>query len=149
MAKPLAVRRRHKPREPVPHVFVLDAIAPLSPYTRPMLGCLAVYVDDQIVLVLRHKPTNTSDSGVWLATTREHHDSLRRQFPNMRSIQALGKTMDKLAGPSTPMHWISKRQHGRPASSWSLAMRESARCRIHGGPWDRSPQRKIESQILT
>jgi hypothetical protein len=28
---------------------------------------------------------------VWLATTNDHHDSLRREFPNMRSIQVLGK----------------------------------------------------------
>jgi hypothetical protein len=28
---------------------------------------------------------------VWLATTAEHHESLRREFPNMRSIQVLGK----------------------------------------------------------
>jgi hypothetical protein len=28
---------------------------------------------------------------VWLATTKEHHHSLRREFPNMRSIQVLGK----------------------------------------------------------
>jgi len=28
---------------------------------------------------------------VWLATTEEHHDSLRREFPHMRSIQVLGK----------------------------------------------------------
>ncbi len=78
-------------RKPVPHAFVLDAIAPLSPYTRPMFGCLAVYVKDKIVLILRDKATNTSDNGVWLATTREHHDSLRREFPNMRSIRVLGK----------------------------------------------------------
>jgi hypothetical protein len=80
-----------KQRKPIPHAFVLDAIASLSPYTRPMFGCLAVYLQDKIVLVLRDKPTNPSDNGVWLATTREHHDSLRREFPNMRSIQVLGK----------------------------------------------------------
>ena len=56
-----------------------------------MFGCLAVYVKDKIVLILRDRPKNTSDNGVWLATTREHHDSLRREFPNMRSIQVLGK----------------------------------------------------------
>ena len=28
---------------------------------------------------------------MWLATTEEHHESLRREFPNMRSIQVLGK----------------------------------------------------------
>jgi len=80
-----------KQRKPIPHAFVLDAISTLSPYTRPMFGCLAVYVKDKIVLILRDKPKNTADNGVWLATTDEHHQSLRREFPNMRSIQVLGK----------------------------------------------------------
>src|SRR5215470_11358012 len=80
-----------KPRKPVPHEFVLEAIASLTPYTRPMFGCLAVYVQDKIVLILRDKPTHTADNGVWVATTEEHHQSLRREFPNMRSIQVLGK----------------------------------------------------------
>jgi len=80
-----------KQPKPVPHRFVLDTIAPLLPYTRPMFGCLATYVKDKIVLILRDKPENTADNGVWLATTEEHHESLRREFPNMRSIQVLGK----------------------------------------------------------
>jgi hypothetical protein len=80
-----------KRRRIVPHEFVLDAIASLSPETRPMFGCLAVYVEDKIVLVLRDKRDQTADNGVWLATTEEHHESLRRDFPNMRSIQVLGK----------------------------------------------------------
>jgi len=80
-----------KQRKPIPHAFVLDAISTLSPYTRPMFGCLAIYVKDKIVLILRDKPKNTADNGVWLATTQEHHQSLRREFPNMRSIQVFGK----------------------------------------------------------
>ena len=80
-----------KQRKHVPHEFVLDAIAPLSPYTRPMFGCLAVYVADRIVLILRDKREKTADNGVWLATTEEHHESLRREFPNMRSIEVLGR----------------------------------------------------------
>jgi hypothetical protein len=31
-----------KPRKRLPHEFVLDAIAPLSPRTRNMFGCLAI-----------------------------------------------------------------------------------------------------------
>ncbi len=80
-----------KQRKPVPHEFVLDAIAPLSPTTRPMFGCLAIYVKEKIVLILRDKPKQTADNGVWLATTEEHHPSLRQEFPNMRSIKVLGK----------------------------------------------------------
>ena len=56
-----------------------------------MFGCLALYVDDKIVLILRDKRETTADNGVWLATTAEHHESLRREFPHMRSIQVLGK----------------------------------------------------------
>jgi hypothetical protein len=80
-----------KPRKAVPFSFVLDAVAPLSPWTRPMFGCLAIYVQDKIVLILRDKPSTPLDNGVWLATTEEHHQSLRLEFPNMRSIQVLSK----------------------------------------------------------
>lgn len=82
-----------KPRKPVPHAFVLDAIASMSPFTRPMFGCLAVYVNDKIVLILRDKPASTRDNGVWLATIEEHHASLRREFPHMRSVEVLGKPL--------------------------------------------------------
>jgi hypothetical protein len=82
-----------KKRKAVPYPFVLDALEGLSPETRPMFGCVAVYAGDQIVLILREKPGSTQDNGVWLATTKEHHESLRGEFPNMRSIRVLGKTV--------------------------------------------------------
>ena len=80
-----------KARKAIPHEFVLDALAALSPRTHPMFGCLAVYVGEKIVLILRDKPQAPADNGVWLATTQEHHASLRRDFPKMRSIGVLGK----------------------------------------------------------
>jgi hypothetical protein len=80
-----------KQRKAVQHEFVLDAIAPVAPATRSMFGCLAVYVEEKIVFILRDKRDGTADDGVWLATTEEHHQSLRREFPNMRSIQVFGK----------------------------------------------------------
>jgi hypothetical protein len=80
-----------KTRKPVPYAFVLDAISQLPIETRSMFGCLAVYVGDKIVLMLREKQKQIEDNGLWLATTKEHHQTLRREFPNMRSIQLLGK----------------------------------------------------------
>lgn len=79
------------PRKAVPHEFVLDALAELTPRTNPMFGCLAVYVDDKIVLILRDKREPAADNGVWLCTTEEHHASLRAEFPSLRSIGVLGK----------------------------------------------------------
>ena len=59
-----------KQRKPVPHEFVLDAMVPLSPETRSMFGCLAIYVQDKIVLILRDKRDGTADNGVWLPLPR-------------------------------------------------------------------------------
>lgn len=75
----------------VPHEFVLEELAPVSPVTRPMFGCLAVYVEDKIVLALRDKRKSPADNGIWLATAVEHHESLRREFPRLRSIRVLQK----------------------------------------------------------
>jgi hypothetical protein len=69
---------------------VLDALAELEPRTNPMFGCLAVYVGEKIVLVLRDKAPADADNGVWLATTPEHHASLKHDFPSMRSIKVFG-----------------------------------------------------------
>jgi len=83
----IAVKRR----KPAPHEFVLEALDALRPRTNPMFGCLAVYVKEKIVLILRDTPRAPRDNGVWLATTEEHHASLREEFPNMRSIGVFGK----------------------------------------------------------
>ena len=55
-----------------------------------MFGCYAVYVQNKIVLILRKKETGEYDNGVWIATTQEHHESLRKDFPSMRSITVFG-----------------------------------------------------------
>ena len=73
-----------------PFAFVLDELETLGPYTRPMFGCTAVYVDDKIVFVLRERPTGRADNGVWLATIKEHHASLRAEMPSLRSITVFG-----------------------------------------------------------
>jgi hypothetical protein len=80
-----------KPRKAVPYEFVLDALAQIQIETRPMFGCLAIYVGNKIVLMLREKQKQREDNGVWLATTQDHHKSLLRELPSMRSIQLFGK----------------------------------------------------------
>jgi hypothetical protein len=80
-------------RKAVPYPFVLDAIDAIAPRTRSMFGCLAIYVGDKIVFLLRDRPNETADNGVWLATTAEHHESLQREFPNMRSIRLFGEAV--------------------------------------------------------
>jgi hypothetical protein len=82
--EPLAARRAK-----IPFAWVLDEIASVDPTTRPMFGCTAVYARGKIVFILREKG-GAADDGVWLATTREHHATLLRELPSMRSITVFG-----------------------------------------------------------
>jgi hypothetical protein len=74
----------------IPFPFVLDALEELHPTTKPMFGSLGVYVGDRIVFIMRHKDNHTVDNGLWLATAGEHHESLARVFPSMRSLDMFG-----------------------------------------------------------
>lgn len=78
-----------KPRKAPPHEFVLDALSSLELRTRHLFSGFAVYVGPKIVCVLRDRPTHAEDNGMWLATMQEHHESLRREFPSLRSIAVL------------------------------------------------------------
>src|ERR1700730_4518943 len=79
-----------KKRKSIPFEFVLDELADLDPWTRPMFGSTAVYVGDKIVFIVRDKNRKDRDDVVWVATTKEHHDSLRRELPTLRSIAVFG-----------------------------------------------------------
>jgi len=83
----LSAPRRKGP----PFPFVLEALDCAAPVTRPLFSCVAVYIGPRIVFALRDRSTHVSDNGVWIATTQEHHASLLRDFPHMRSIGVLGK----------------------------------------------------------
>ena len=89
------IKRRHpddlfavRKTKAIPFEFVLEELASVDPWTRPMFGCTAVYVEERIVFILRDKKDR--DDGVWVATTKEHHASLRRELPNLRSITVFG-----------------------------------------------------------
>jgi hypothetical protein len=56
-----------------------------------MFGCTAVYARGKIVLILREKASAPADNGVWIATTAEHHASLRAVLPSMRPITVFGE----------------------------------------------------------
>jgi hypothetical protein len=88
VAEPFAPRFAKK----VPFDFVLDELDSLAPRTNPMFGCLAVYVGEKIVLVLRDRASEPQDNGVWVVTVREHQESLRLELPSMRPITVLGAT---------------------------------------------------------
>jgi hypothetical protein len=80
-----------KKGKPIAFDFVIEQLERLNPVVKPMFGCHAIYVKNKIVLILRKKDADDPDNGVWLATTPEHHASLKKDFPSMRSIELFGK----------------------------------------------------------
>lgn len=90
MVAPDEVLFARSKRKSVPFDWVLAELDSLGPTTNPMFGCTAVYVGEKIVFILRDRPSHAEDNGVWLATTRDHHASLRSDLPSLRSIGVLG-----------------------------------------------------------
>lgn len=80
-----------KSKRQVPYSFVLELLEKADPITKPMFGCLAIYIESKIVLILRDKPNELEDNGIWVATTEEYHAALRKEFPSLRSIRMFGE----------------------------------------------------------
>jgi hypothetical protein len=77
-------------KQKIPFEFVLEELDRVHPRVRPMFGCYAIYIGEKLVLILRQRKDHNEDNGVWLAAQREHHESLKKEFPCMRSISLLG-----------------------------------------------------------
>jgi hypothetical protein len=77
-----------KTQRSVPFDFAIENLYAAEPIVKSMFGAYAVYVGPKIVLILRNK--EDEDSGVWIATTPEHHKALKKDFPNMRNINLFG-----------------------------------------------------------
>jgi hypothetical protein len=74
----------------IPFEFVLETLSRVHPRIQPMFGCQGIYVGEKIVLALRRGKNFEEDNGVWIATVREQHASLKKEFPSLRSIGLFG-----------------------------------------------------------
>ena len=75
----------------MPFPFVFECLYPKEYVVKPMFGCYAIYIGGKICLILRKRKDHPGINGVWIATSVEHHASLLKEFPSMRSIDVLGK----------------------------------------------------------
>jgi hypothetical protein len=75
----------------IPFEFVLEQLLSLEPTVKPMFGCHSIYIGPKLVITLRNKDSHQDDNGIWISTKTEHHESLKKIFPAMRSIHVLGK----------------------------------------------------------
>ncbi|HYV95392.1 MAG TPA: hypothetical protein VE978_26700 [Chitinophagales bacterium] len=78
-------------RKNIPFDFVFDYLMPLDVTVKPMFGLWAIYMNEKIMLILRQRNDHPETNGVWIATNREHHKSLRSDLPSLHSISAYSK----------------------------------------------------------
>ena len=76
-------------KKTVPFDFVFEYLAPLPYVVKPFFGCYGVYAGDKIMLILRERADHTEANGVWIATSYEHHESLKKIFPSLQAVTIL------------------------------------------------------------
>jgi len=111
------------PKKPPPFAFVLQDLeeSRLAPrvHTKPMFGCLAVYIGEKIVFILRRKqdPKTLRDDGIWVATLPEHNVSLLEDFPILRRIE-----MFQAMGQKVFTGWLNLPEHEEYFEETALAL---------------------------
>ncbi|MDP9076457.1 MAG: hypothetical protein M3O71_03455 [Bacteroidota bacterium] len=64
----------------MPFDFLLDHL-PATVVIRPAIGMYYIYFEGKIVLILRKVSKNSKHNGLWIATKRENHASLKAEIP--------------------------------------------------------------------
>lgn len=74
----------------IPFPFILELLYRREPRTRSMFGAHGIYIGEKIMFIVRNKAgSHPEANGVWFATSKEHHESLSREFPSMQSVYIL------------------------------------------------------------
>lgn len=73
-------------KKSIPFDFIFDYLIPLDVKIKPMFGMWSIYLDDKILLILRQRDKNPESNGIWVATSQEFHNSLRKDIPSLTSI---------------------------------------------------------------
>ncbi len=69
-------------KKPMPYDFLLDYL-PVSVVIKPAIGMFYIYFEGKIVLIFRQVGKNPQHNGIWIATRREDHASLKTTIPSV------------------------------------------------------------------
>ena len=75
-----APMRTRKPQN-IPFDFIFDYLYPLEVEVKPMFGMFAIYAGEKILCCLCKRDKHPEANGVWVATTKEHYKSLKKDLP--------------------------------------------------------------------
>jgi hypothetical protein len=69
----------------IPYEFVFDYL-PTGIIVKKMFGMHYVYWGKKIMMILRKRDNESDLNGIWLATAKKHHESLKRAIPELGSF---------------------------------------------------------------
>jgi len=72
--------------KPMPFDFLLDYL-PAKVVIKPAIGMYYIYFEGKIVLIFRKVGKNPQHNGIWIATRREDHASLKMEVPAVTDFQ--------------------------------------------------------------
>jgi hypothetical protein len=84
-------------KKPMPFDFLLDYL-PDSVLIKPAIGMFYLYFEGKIVLIFRKVGKNPQHNGIWIATRREDHASLKADLPAITDFE--------LEDPVTETNWL-------------------------------------------
>ncbi len=70
----------------MPFDFLLSDL-PAGIIVTPAIGMFYIYFNGKIVLIFRRTNKNQQHNGIWISTTREHHDSLKADVPAVAQFE--------------------------------------------------------------
>lgn len=73
-------------KQPMPFDFLLNDL-PASIIVKPAIGMFYIYFNGKIVLIFRKTKKNPQHNGIWISTTRVHHDSLKAEVPAISEFE--------------------------------------------------------------
>jgi hypothetical protein len=68
-----------------PYDFVFDYL-PSSIVVKQMFGMHYIYLGKKIMAILRKRPNEPELNGIWIATSKQHHQSLKMDIPELGSF---------------------------------------------------------------
>lgn len=83
-----------KPKS-IPYSFVFDHLIPLEIIVKPMFGMKAIYIEEKILLILKKSEKSPESNGVWVATHKEYHESLKTEL-SLQTISSATKNKETM-----------------------------------------------------
>ncbi len=67
---------------PIPYEFVIDYL-PNDIIVKKMFGMHYIYCRKKIMMILRQRLNEPEFNGIWVATSKAHHESLQKDVPDL------------------------------------------------------------------